>query len=396
MATNPPPALAPGLAIDRFVLEREIGKGGMGAVWAARDDTGKVFALKLLLGEDSENPKSRARLLREARSAMRVRHPNVVPVLEVLESVDGMPCLVMPLLTGETLRQRLDREGSLSVPETTRVLIAVTAGVRAVHSAGMAHRDIKPENVFLHESDVLLIDFGIAKDVSRASLGADGGGPTEASLTSTGVVLGTPFYMAPEQVFGDHDVDGRADVWALGVMLFECIAGVRPTQADGLGQLLKLVTSEGLPNLAEVAPYAPPAIAALVMRMLSRRREERPSLDEIEQTLRQATQGAKKSATTLGALPLELLSRTGQTSPLASTIPTNLPEMARPLPPSDPPTAPTEGTSTVGAVLIALFAGLFFVLAVAGVGGILWAWRSSSLRSIDAGGAMTSPSAARP
>ncbi|HEU4533914.1 MAG TPA: serine/threonine-protein kinase, partial [Polyangiaceae bacterium] len=230
-AGRPPPAFAPApgeVVGGRYRLERLLGSGGMGAVWAATHlVTRRAVALKMLRALDGARPEERRRLLREAQAASAVEHPNVVRVLDAFEA-DGAPALVMDLLTGESLAQRLAREGRLSLGEAAVVLRPVVAAVAAAHRAGVVHRDLKPANVFLAAGsgggpDVRVLDFGVAKLLERP-----GGDAHSGSLTRTGEVVGTPFYMSPEQFYGEPDVDPRADVWALGVVLYECLAGRRP------------------------------------------------------------------------------------------------------------------------------------------------------------------------
>jgi serine/threonine protein kinase len=339
--------LAPGLWIaGRYCLDRPVGEGGMGSVWAAHDRDGRTFALKVVREDKSANPKAHERLVREARAATSIRHPNVAPVLEVVETASGTPCLVMPLLEGESLRARLSRVGVLPFDECARIFGGVLAGLGAAHRGGIVHRDVKPENVFLDGANVLVLDFGIAKET--------GLGPNSEtvppSLTSTGAVLGTPHYMAPEQIFGDKDVDARADVWALGVMLFECLAGVRPTQAESLGQVLKLITTETLPSLAEVAPHVPRRISDLVSAMLSKRREARPSLDDVGRELLELAQRGGPPAPRPPLVPPTPpgVSPYGTTAPFVATAhkdaPTTLP----------PHAARTSGASlfVLGALLL--------------------------------------------
>lgn len=321
----------PGLWVGgQYCLERPVGQGGMGTVWAARDREGRAFALKLIREDKALDARAHQRLLREARAATSVRHPNVAPVLAVLETDAGTPCLVMPLYEGESLRDRLLRTGRLPLHECQHILSRVAAGLEAVHAAGLVHRDVKPENVFLCGSEVLVLDFGIAKDV-----GLQGSSDTSPpSLTSTGAVLGTPHYMAPEQIFGDKDIDARADVWALGVMIFECVAGSRPTEGESLGQVLKRITTETLPTLASLAPDAPASWSTLVSAMLTKAREGRPTLDDVRRAL-----------TALGALDghapraprpppaIQDVSPFGTTSPLVAEVrprPTETPPQPRP------------------------------------------------------------------
>ncbi len=236
----------------------------MGVVWAATHIvTKRSMAIKVISRDRATDAGARARLLREARASCAVDHPGVVPVIDVID-VDGAPALVMDLLEGESLRSRLDR-GPIAPSEACRILAPVASALAAAHAAAVVHRDIKPENVFLLEGTehgVRVLDFGIAKILATED--------RTSTLTETGAVLGTPYYMAPEQAFGERDVGPSADAWALGIVLYECVTGARPTQADNLGQVIKRITQTAIPPLDEVARDVPPRLAALSKRLLER------------------------------------------------------------------------------------------------------------------------------
>ena len=265
-----------------YRLERVLGEGGMGVVWAAVEiATGRAVALKFLRAEREADPKNQQRLLREARAAMGVAHPNIARVEAVLETDAGVPFMVMELLQGESLRALLTRRGMLGAPECARIMVQVVDAVAAAHASGVVHRDLKPENIFLvNQTDVRVLDFGIAKRIASAE-----GEAQSASLTSAGMLLGTPLYMAPEQIFGDEDIDARADVWSLGIILYECLAARRPTDGDGFGPIIKRITTGELEPLERARPGLPGRIPRLVGRMLSRKKEERPELEEIREVL---------------------------------------------------------------------------------------------------------------
>jgi eukaryotic-like serine/threonine-protein kinase len=270
--------LEPGIVLaERYRLERQLGEGGMGAVWAAKHTvTNKVVALKILLGR-GEDQALRERLLREARAVCAIQHAHVVPVHDVLELEDGAPALVMDLLVGESLRQKLDRVGRLGHDEVARVAIDVLSALEAAHARGIIHRDLKPDNVFLSRApdgreEVKVLDFGIAKVTTLGENDSEA-----AALTKTDSMLGTPYYMAPEQVYGEKDIDARSDLWAMGVLMYECLAGVRPTEANNLGQIFKLITIGPIAPLAEKAPNVPASFAKVVGWCLERTRDARPS-----------------------------------------------------------------------------------------------------------------------
>ena len=277
-------ALEAGLVVaGGYTLERVVGEGGMGVVWAASARDGRRVALKFLHPDKSDDPKSYQRMLREARAARAVQHPNVAEVLDVLETDDGLPFIVMELLDGETLAALLRRRGRVGAAEIVPILLAVARGVEAAQQKGIVHRDLKPDNVFIVReagggTTVKVLDFGIAKAIGPVT------GREETPLTTMGAMLGTPHYMAPEQLFGDDDVDGRADVWSFGVMLYEALSGIRPTDGTSLGQILKRVTT-GLPPLTETAPDAPADLARLTARCLTRERARRPTISEVRDAL---------------------------------------------------------------------------------------------------------------
>ena len=258
---------------ERYRLDRKLGEGGMGAVWAATHVvTRKRVAIKVLRPELLGNRSLVERFLREARAACAVDHPNVVQIHDVLEMNDHAPVMVMDLLEGESLADRLADVGRIPVPELARILVKVVPAIAAAHAAGVIHRDLKPDNLFLcrtadGSADPRVLDFGIAKlAVTDAESGV---------LTKTGSMLGTPYYMAPEQLFGEKDIDHRADVWSLGIILYECLSGRRPTEADNLGQIIKIVTTSGIQPLDQVAPHVPPDLCALVAHLLTADRQRR-------------------------------------------------------------------------------------------------------------------------
>src|SRR5579859_6066357 len=230
-------SLEPGTVIaGRYRLDRQLGQGGMGVVWAATHTiTRRAVAMKFLKGPAHARPEMRRRFLREARAASAVKHPSVVEVHDVFELDDETPVMVMDLLTGETLAQRIDTLGKLSIDETAAILLPVVSAVGTAHARGIVHRDLKPENIFLAVNDegqieVKVLDFGIAKLSTT-----DGEMLVQSQLTGTGSMLGTPFYSAPEQLFGERHIDQRADVWALGVVLYECLSGQIPVYGENLG-----------------------------------------------------------------------------------------------------------------------------------------------------------------
>ena len=317
--------LAEGLvAGERFRLERRIGVGGMGEVWEATHlVTRKPVALKFLSPSRANDARSHARILREARAAAKVRHENVATIHDVGQLESGLPFLVMDLLEGETLAARLAREGRLGVAALAPLAIQVVDAVAAAHAAGVIHRDLKPDNVFLvADGGVKVLDFGIAK-LARAEEAA-----AAQPLTTTGEVVGTSHYMAPEQLFAESDVDARADVWSLGVTLYEALAGVVPTGGESVGQVLKAITTDDvITPLRKVAPDVPPELARCVTRMLSRDRRARPGLDEVRAVLVAAAEGRPAST---GARRATIGLACGVAGAAAIFFGSRAPEVARP------------------------------------------------------------------
>ena len=245
-----PTSVGPGTVLsDRFRLVKPIGSGGMAVVWRAEHLTlGIPVALKMLRPVDVHSSVARARFLQEARVVAAIRHPNVVQVLEYGMHGD-LPYLAMELLEGEPLSKRLQRVGTLDVKTTVWLVEQVARPIDKAHAKGIVHRDIKPDNIFLTSTEegevVKLVDFGIAKLL-------DGGVPGE-TITRTGAIIGTTHYLSPERARGKKPIDGGVDLWALAVVVYECILGRRPfdDHSDDLLALLKAIAS---------ADYLPPSM----------------------------------------------------------------------------------------------------------------------------------------
>jgi serine/threonine protein kinase len=202
----------------RYAVEWEVGRGGMSRVYAARDlRHGRRVAIKVLR-PDLASILGADRFLQEIEIAARLQHPHILPLFDSGEA-DGLLFYVMPFVTGETLRARLSRMGRLTIPDAARIAREITDALGHAHREGVVHRDIKPENVMLGAGHAYVMDFGIAKALSEA---------TDHGFTSAGLTLGTPAYMAPEQAAAAPDVDHRADIYALGIVLYEMLAGHPP------------------------------------------------------------------------------------------------------------------------------------------------------------------------
>ncbi|MEU9795518.1 protein kinase [Streptomyces sparsogenes] len=254
------------LASGRYAVREELGRGGMAAVYRAHDTAlDRVVAVKVMHGELGRDPSFRRRFKREAQLAARLAHAHVVAVHDIGEEPDPggvgepMPYLVMEFVEGESLRDRL-RRGPVGVEEALRIVADVLAGLEASHARGIVHRDIKPANVMLtSDGGVKVMDFGIARAVQSA----------ESALTGTGTVLGSAPYMAPEQATGG-EVDGRTDLYAVGVVLYQLLSGRLPFEDDSVPALLYKHVHVAPPALAEVGVDVPPAVQELVTRALAK------------------------------------------------------------------------------------------------------------------------------
>jgi eukaryotic-like serine/threonine-protein kinase len=271
MPDTPPSVADPQLAAritqvlgETFELDREVGRGGMGIVYRARDRRLKrVVAIKVLPPELAFRSDIRARFLREAETAAQLTHPHIVPIYAVDER-DGIVYFVMAYVDGDTLGTRLAR-GALPVAVAERIVREVADALAYAHAHGVIHRDIKPDNILLtHDGGTVMVtDFGIARAVSGAT-GA------ETRLTATGVAIGTPAYMSPEQCAGDKEVDGRSDLYSLGVVAYHMLAGSPPFGgSSNAGMLVKHLSERPVP-VQQRRPDTPPAFANAVMRLLEK------------------------------------------------------------------------------------------------------------------------------
>lgn len=266
----------------KYRVEGVLGQGGMGAVFAARNVlTGKRVAIKWLLPEHAEST-SRERLLREAQIAASIEHPNVVDIYDVGEHQGGL-FLVMEYLRGRNLGDLLAERGRLEPEEIIALLVPAMRGVHAAHQAGVVHRDLKPENIILSETDGQIVpkvvDFGVSKTVGT-------GGIPHSSLTRTGALVGTPHFMALEQVDGTNLIDGRTDVYAFGVLLYRSLTGHFPFDGSSLGEvILKIGTKDPVP-MRMLRPELPPELDNVVLRALQRDRSRRfGDLEELARAL---------------------------------------------------------------------------------------------------------------
>jgi serine/threonine-protein kinase len=263
---------------------RQIGEGGMGSVWLASHlGLGIPCAIKFVEGEWRKQPEMVARFEREAKVEAQLRSPHVVHVLD--HGVwNGTPYIAMEFLQGESLAARLDREGRLDAATTHRIVAHVARALTRAHAFGIVHRDLKPENIFLVPGDdgeiAKVLDFGVAKWNSDWVVN---------SVTKTGLLVGTPLYMSPEQARGTKEIDFRADLWALAVIAFQCLTGDLPFLSEGLGDLLAKIMFEPIPVPSSIVPSLPFAFDVWWERASSREMELRyQSAKELSDTLAEA------------------------------------------------------------------------------------------------------------
>ncbi len=263
--------LAEGMVVaNRFRLGQMLGRGGMGSVWRAMHLGLDVpCAVKFIEGELAALPEAQARFEREAKAAAQLRSPHVVQILDH-GLWEGTPYIAMELLEGEDLGKRLARVGRLAPAEAHAIVAQVCRALGKAHAAGIVHRDLKPDNIFLVRDDdreiTKVLDFGIAK-----SRGQDLGG---SSNTKTGAMLGTPYYMSPEQAQGVKQVDFRTDLWALAVIVYQAIVGRLPFESEALGDLLVRIIVSPLPVPSHYGPV-PPGFDAWFLKAASRDPNER-------------------------------------------------------------------------------------------------------------------------
>jgi len=264
-----------------YTLEGEIGRGGMGVVFNARDERLKrQVAVKVLPPELAFREEIRLRFLREAETAARLSHPHIVPIHSVGEGRDGLVYFVMAYVDGESLGAKLKRRGRLPPDESRRIMQETADALGAAHAFGIIHRDVKPDNILLEGSRgrVVVTDFGIAKALSSTTGGA--------TLTATGVAIGTPHYMSPEQAAGDREIDGRSDIYSLGVVTYQMLAGELPFQAPTVPGILMKHITERAPLITDRRPEVPEDLAACVMRSLEKDPEDRwPTADALRRAL---------------------------------------------------------------------------------------------------------------
>jgi serine/threonine-protein kinase len=274
---------------DAYTIERELTPGGMSRLFLATERALEREVVVKLLPPELANDVGAERFRREMLVTARLQHPHILPVLHA-GARDGLLFYVMPYVRGESLRTRLERERPLPVADAVRILGQLADALACAHDAGVVHRDVKPENVLFQHDHAVLADFGIARALEPASGGE--------RLTATGFGVGTLGYMAPEQVAGEREVDARADLYALGVMGYEMLAGTLPFVASTPMRVLAAQLTEAPRPLDDLRPEVPPALAALIARLLQREPSDRPpSAREVLHTLEESAASGRPTPT---------------------------------------------------------------------------------------------------
>jgi serine/threonine-protein kinase len=261
--------------VERYEVERKLGEGGMAGVYLARDRRhGRQVAIKVLR-DDLSAAVGAERFLHEVQVAANLQHPHVLALYDSGEA-QGLLYYVMPYVEGESLRQRLEREPRLPLPEAVRIAQEAAEALAYAHRHGIVHRDVKPENILLLDGHTLVADFGIARAMEV---------PHQGKLTHPGVVVGTPEYMSPEQASGESQLDGRSDVYSLGCVLYEMLAGDPPFQGRSATTLLARHSLEQVPSLRIVRESIPEELEDTVLAALGKTAADRPTMGELAEAL---------------------------------------------------------------------------------------------------------------
>jgi serine/threonine protein kinase len=356
------------VAAGKYKIIRLLGQGGMGSVYEAQNVAiGKKVALKFVLVDKNADPASLARFHREAQAISAVESAHIVQIFDSGQTEGGEPFLVMEMLHGEDLGARLAR-GRLSVTEALSIGVQALRGLRRAHAAGIVHRDLKPENLFLVKDDddrtqVKIVDFGLSKMVGESS----GPGLGISSLTQAGTMVGTPLYMSPEQIEALPDLDPRTDLWSVGAILYQAIAGAPPFDEPSYARLVMSICQRDPAPLAARAPGVSPAVAAVIARALERERARRfQTADEflaaLVATLNEAD-AARAAAPSLPGLDAARASLPGRATMDDIVLPSGPapsgPALSTPVPsaPARPPSDDAAPKATPGAELRTFTAG---------------------------------------
>ncbi len=262
------------LIAGKYRIERLLGRGGMGVVYAANHELlGVRVAVKVLLTDIASSPEAVSRFLNEARNAARIQSDNVARVMDVGTLDGGRPFMVIEYLDGDDLARVLETRGPLPLQEAVDYALQALEALAQAHVMGIVHRDLKPANLFLvrrqdRTTQVKVLDFGISKSTNIL-------GQTSGQMTSTKELLGSPYYMSPEQLRSSKRVDARADIWSMGIILYELVCGLTPFQADTFGELFAAILEQDPPPVRAKRPDLPAAFEQVIARCLRRKVEER-------------------------------------------------------------------------------------------------------------------------
>jgi serine/threonine protein kinase len=292
---------------DAYTIEGEVGRGGMGVVYRARDERlQRRVAIKVLPPEFAFQQDIRERFTREAQTAARLSHPHIVPIHTVGEG-QGLVYFVMGYVDGESVAARIRRRGQLPVEEARRIMKETADALGAAHAVSVIHRDIKPDNILLEgtRGRVMVTDFGIAKALSSTS---------GATLTGVGVAIGTPAFMSPEQAAGERDIDGRSDLYSLGIVTYQMLTGTLPFSAPSVAGILMKQITEPAPDLRRQRSDVPEDLALAVARCLEKDPENRwPTADALRRAL--------ESRAVTGYRPTSTSWKSAQAEPSRATVP---------------------------------------------------------------------------
>lgn len=379
--STPLPPIATGdILADKYRVERVLGAGGMGVVVQATHlELQEKVAVKFLHPEALESPEAAARFLREARVAVKIRSENVARVIDVGRLDNGAPYMVMEYLEGEDLAAQIQR-GALPVATAADYVIQACAAMAEAHKAGVVHRDLKPANLFVvQRSDgsavVKVLDFGISK-LSVPDL-------SEAGLTKTATMMGSPFYMSPEQMRSARDVDVRTDIWALGVILFELLTASNAFGGTSLPELVANIMTSSPRDLGKLRPEVPEELRAIVFRCLEKDPEKR------FQTVADLAQALAPYAGRDAQITVERLSRVAGVAPIAEAATINTATAVSPLGRTN--TSWSETQKTPGSRRSLVLGAT--VLLVAGGAGAAWFSMHSSVADTAASAEPASPPA---
>ena len=386
------------LFLEKYRIEKRIGQGGMGAVYAAVNEAlAKRVAIKVLLPEVAKSKEAANRFINEARASDRITGEHVARVFDVGQTREGLSYMVLEFLDGEDVSQMLETRGAPTpIAEAVDIVLEALEAIAEAHAMGIVHRDLKPGNLFLARKangarTVKVLDFGISKATNPFALGN-----SDHALTSTRSMLGSPLYMSPEQLRSSKNVDRRSDIWALGVILYEMLGGVVPFNGDTLGELFVAILEQPVVPVGHRRPEVPPALADVVHRCLERDPARRVqdaaelaqllapfasrSLGSVER-VRSFSLGADGAAPPLGALSGSVTDASGSVAVARSAAISG--SGVLPSPPSPGQTnASWAGSGAIGApppgekprvpMRIAAVAGLVVLLLVVAGGGVAY------------------------